>query len=66
MSWVNKIISINNSWLKPKYPDYKKNIQFAFEKYPSYLYNLNNKKLPFGCHAWQKYEYNTFWYNFIN
>jgi hypothetical protein len=22
------------------------------------LYEMNNKKLPFGCHAWEKYGRN--------
>jgi len=25
--------------------------QFSFENYPDYLYKLNNKNLPFGCHG---------------
>lgn len=33
-------------------------INFSFELYPTFLYNLNNNKLPFGCHAW--YLYNNF------
>ena len=39
---------------------------FAFEKSPSYLYRITQQNLPFGCHAWQKYEYETFWKQFIN
>lgn len=39
-------------------------ICFAFEKYPSYLYKLNNYSLPFGCHAWTKHE-TEFWRMFI-
>jgi hypothetical protein len=31
-------------------------VNFSFEEYPSYLYELNNKTLPVGCHAWKKYE----------
>ncbi|RXK57432.1 hypothetical protein ESA94_21100 [Lacibacter luteus] len=38
---------------------------FSFEVNPSYLYELNNRKLPFGCHAWEKYE-PEFWQQFIN
>ncbi len=30
-------------------------LRFAFECYPSYLFALN-KSLPFGCHAWDRYE----------
>ena len=35
-------------------------IQFSFEVNPIYLYNLNNSKLPMGCHAWGKYDF-EFW-----
>ena len=38
---------------------------FAFEKESSYLYSIN-KKLPFGCHAWRKYEYESFWAKHIH
>lgn len=41
-------------------------LQFSFEVNPSLLYEMNNQQLPFGCHAFEKYEYETFWKNFIN
>lgn len=31
-------------------------IKFSFEVNPKYLYEMNNLVLPFGCHAWEKYE----------
>ena len=31
-------------------------VNFAFEAHPDYLYDLNNQILPFGCHAWQRYQ----------
>lgn len=31
-------------------------IRFAFECQPSRLYEMNGRRLPFGCHAWEKYE----------
>lgn len=31
-------------------------IAFAFEAYPEHLYQLNHQRLPFGCHAWQRYQ----------
>jgi hypothetical protein len=40
-------------------------MQFSFEKHPSVLYRMNGEKLPFGCHAWCKYE-PEFWANFIH
>ncbi|WP_026899009.1 DUF5672 family protein [Daejeonella oryzae] len=35
-------------------------IKFSFEVNPSILFNKNNKELPLGCHAWEKYE-KDFW-----
>tara|TARA_B110001452_G_C15163423_1_gene404589 strand:- start:75 stop:878 length:804 start_codon:yes stop_codon:yes gene_type:complete len=40
-------------------------LKFGFELNPRYLYELNNKTLPFGCHAWEKYD-SKFWHNHIN
>lgn len=31
-------------------------IQFAFECVPRYCFEMNGKKLPFGCHAWSRYD----------
>ena len=57
-------IFLNNTKLQANTPPDITAAYFAFEKEPSYLYSLT-KQLPFGCHAWQKYEYNTFWSNHI-
>ena len=53
-------IFLSDTKLKANIPTPEIASQFAFEKEPSYLYSLS-LKLPFGCHAWQKYEYDTFW-----
>jgi Protein of unknown function (DUF5672) len=37
-----------------------KAIEFAFDAEPHYLYELNHQKLPFGCHAWERYD-RDFW-----
>jgi hypothetical protein len=39
-------------------------LKFSFEINSEILFNQNNKILPFGCHAWEKYELN-FWKQFI-
>lgn len=39
-------------------------IKFSFELQPHRLYRINNQNLPFGCHAWWKYDIN-FWKPFI-
>ncbi|MGA9109197.1 MAG: DUF5672 family protein [Smithella sp.] len=31
-------------------------IKFSFDKYPDLLYQMNDYKLPFGCHAWDKWN----------
>jgi hypothetical protein len=37
-------------------PDFKTALKFAMEKEPNLAYKLNNDQLPFGCHAFRKYE----------
>jgi hypothetical protein len=39
-------------------------LSFSFEAAPEELYKLNGYRLPFGCHAWEKYGY-QFWQPFI-
>ena len=31
-------------------------LDFAFEAHPDHLFELNQQRLPFGCHAWQRYQ----------
>lgn len=31
-------------------------LQFAFEKFPRYCFEQNKYQLPFGCHAWAKWD----------
>jgi len=35
-------------------------LQFAFECNPRLCFEKNNEQLPFGCHAWQRYD-RAFW-----
>lgn len=39
-------------------------LEFAFERFPKECYQITGK-LPFGCHAWEKYEYEIFWKHYI-
>jgi hypothetical protein len=41
-------------------PDYPQAAAFAFEMQPRRLFELNGNQLPFGCHAWWKYDL-EFW-----
>jgi hypothetical protein len=40
-------------------------IRFSFEADPVWLFDRNNRQLPFGCHAWQKNQYEEFWSKYI-
>ena len=53
------------SYINPKLPSPKEAALFAFENFPSYMYHMCNNQLPFGCHAFLKFEYETFWKQFI-
>jgi hypothetical protein len=35
-------------------------LQFAFEAAPRLCFELNHRRLPFGCHAWMKFD-RDFW-----
>jgi hypothetical protein len=52
----------NFSWFR--IPGYKEASDFAIEMQPKRVYDLNNRQLPFGCHAWWKYDLD-FWQPFI-
>ena len=59
-------IYTSNSWNKQNtnFPSVEEASYFAFEVNPSYLYSIN-KRLPFGCHAFEKWEFEYFWKKFI-
>jgi len=45
---------------KFKVAPFKEALKFSFERYPAKSYLLNNKCLPFGTHAWARYD-RSFW-----
>lgn len=47
-----------------KVAPFNKALSFGFERFPKKCFQLNNKKLPFGVHAWKKYD-EDFWKPFI-
>lgn len=52
---------ISNSSYSASLPSCDEALHFAFEVNPKYCYELTNGILPFGCHAFAKYEYDSFW-----
>ena len=48
-----------------KIPDYKKALEFAFDKYPDYCFDITGK-LPMGCHAWSRKKMWKFWKDYIS
>ncbi len=47
-----------------KVPNKNEAFNFSFEKAPRTLFKMNGNKLPFGCHAWEKYD-PVFWKLYI-
>lgn len=39
-------------------------LRFAFEVAPQFCFEKNNRQLPFGCHAWSKWDRN-FWMPYL-
>ncbi len=59
--WGN-VVSKRFSWYKVPVMDIA--YRFSIEKNGPLLYERNNCQLPFGCHAWEKYD-PEFWEQFI-
>jgi hypothetical protein len=57
-------VEVNRYKQNIRIPDYKTALRFAFEEYPEIGYREIGEKLPFGCHAWERYNPN-FWSQFI-
>jgi hypothetical protein len=47
-----------------KTPSWRRALGFAFEKSPAAAFALTGQKLPFGCHAWERYD-PAFWRPYI-
>lgn len=47
-----------------KVAPFKIALKFAFERFPKKSFELNDYKLPFGCHAWKRYD-EQFWKQYI-
>lgn len=45
-------------------PDYRESLLFSFDKYPRLCFGIT-KKIPFGCHAWNRKKMFAFWKNYI-
>lgn len=55
--WSGKLCGTNYELSKPSI---REAMDFAFERFPQELYGITGH-LPFGAHAWKKYEYEEFW-----
>jgi hypothetical protein len=45
-------------------PSVDEALEFGFEVLPRHCYELNGNRLPFGCHAWERYD-PAFWEPFL-
>lgn len=48
-----------------KLPPWQEALLFSFEKSPRATFALTGKKLPFACHAWERYD-PEFWSSYID
>lgn len=80
MGWRNKPSSVAKQWkyneddfwsgmlngtrYELSKPEVGEALLFAFERFPSEAYAITGT-LPFGCHAWAKYQYESFWKDYI-
>lgn len=46
-------------------PSWQEALRFAFEKSPAATYEITGNKLPFACHAWERYD-PEFWSQYID
>lgn len=47
-----------------KVAPFKEALKFGFERFPRKCLNINKGRLPFGCHAWERYD-KDFWLPYI-
>ena len=64
--WIIAVLSENTKH-RMKLPSAFEAAFFAIEVSPQYLFNeVLKKRMPFGCHAWKKYQYEEFWMKYIS
>ena len=59
-------LGLQNTLHSMRIPGPQEAAWFSFECSPKYLYEaVTGGFLPFGCHAWRKWQYDEFWSKFI-
>jgi hypothetical protein len=59
--WCNIVARLSKEY---RIPAWREALDFAFEDEPARAYKKCGNKLPFGCHAWKRYD-ESFWRKFI-
>ena len=62
--WIENFAN-TDTYFPLRIPEPEISMYFAFEQWASYLFEKTSHTLPFGTHAYKKYEYETFWKNHI-
>jgi hypothetical protein len=55
--WSDEASKYNEQF---RIPSVEVGLRFAFEVAPRLCFEMNNRQLPFGCHAWARYD-RSFW-----
>jgi len=57
--WCSVVARLEHTY---RVPDISTALEFCFDKDPEKAYEMADKRLPFGCHAWSSQRnYDTFW-----
>ena len=59
-----KVVALVTAVGVPEIAPVEVGLKFAFEAHPRYCFEKNMNKLPFGAHAWDKWD-SDFWKNWI-
>ena len=63
MFWCD---ALSHTRLALNVPSFIEAAHFCFEKSPAYLYTLIGETLPFSCHAFERYDFDSFWNKYIH
>lgn len=55
--WSDRAVHYDPSF---RVASFEVGLKFAFEVVPQHCFELNHRELPFGCHAWPRYD-RSFW-----
>lgn len=59
------LLEITEQKYRLRKPSFREALEFSIDERPDIAYQYNDRKLPFGCHAWSYEKYYPFWTKII-